>query len=126
MSDIAERLRVLASLRPRDRGNDAVDDIMSEAADEIDRLNRELAEARVKELEEAAKVARTWLEDWGCDLQHTADEYREAMRTGRFANRRIDAGQAKLYASQFQERADAVYDCGKQVHDAIRALKEKP
>ncbi|NOV17841.1 hypothetical protein E5S70_17460 [Ensifer adhaerens] len=42
MSDMAERLRDLADQRPKDRGHDAVDDALREAADEIERLQREL------------------------------------------------------------------------------------
>lgn len=45
MSDLVERLRDLASQRHRDRGVDAVDDAMREAADRLDQLERELETA---------------------------------------------------------------------------------
>ena len=60
MTDIVERLRDTADMRHMDRGNDAVDDIMREAAAEIEHLRLSLSEARAtgrrEGLEEAAKI----------------------------------------------------------------------
>lgn len=81
MSDLTERLR-----KPMSRKNEWVfhdyedgrsegpfDPIRLEAADEIDRLTRELAEARDKALEEAAFKLRALMEE--CD----ADSLRWAL-----------------------------------------------
>lgn len=46
MSDLVERLRDMADQRHMDRGNDAVDDALREAADRIEAIEKENAELR--------------------------------------------------------------------------------
>jgi len=69
-----------------------------------------------------ARFVRTWLEDWGSDLEDTAEAYQEAMLSGTFNGRKIPIDMAKIYAKQFHEKAEAVYLCGEQLERDI--LKE--
>jgi hypothetical protein len=73
-------------------------------------------------IRECAAKAKTWLEDWGIDLQATCDAYIDAANNGLFNGRRIDPVLAKASAKQFKERADSVYDCGEQLSKVLRAL----
>lgn len=79
-----------------------------------------VARALVAERERAAIKAKTWLEDWGFDLKDTSDAYREAIKSGVMNGRKISPAIAKTYGRQFNERSEAVYDCGEQVAAAIR------
>lgn len=79
-------------------------------------------ETREQAIRRAAKVAKDWLEDWGVDLQATSDAYREAVIHGTFNGRRISPDIARASAKQFQERSDAVYDCGVHVEKEILDL----
>lgn len=127
--DVVERLLSYA----KDQGGwHNIDDTCEEAADLIERQRQALSkveqsekEARAKALEAAANTAKTWLEDWGIDLQSTSDEYREAVISGKHNGRGINPDMAKTFARQFKERPDAVYDCGEQVAAAIRALQSE-
>ena len=72
--------------------------------------------------EAAAKMARNWLETWGEDLACTRDSYIEATRTGKHTGRTISTNFAKRTAEQFNERADAVHQCGALLERDIRAI----
>jgi len=84
-----------------------------------------VSDERAAALEEAAKVAKGWLNDWANELFATRDAYIEAQSSGRHAGRRIDPSNAKMYAGQFRERAEAVAGCADEVAAAIRALTPK-
>ena len=73
-------------------------------------------------LERAAQKATSELENWAYDLQETRDEYITARTTGKMANRNISPELAKVFASQFGERSDAVYGCVEMVADAIYSV----
>ena len=77
------------------------------------------AEAR----EAAAERAKTELENWGIDLQHTSDAYRDAAVSGEFNGRRIKPEFAKEQAVRFKERADAIYAFGEPLAAAIRSME---
>ncbi len=64
MSEIAERLRDLADQRHMDRGHDAVDDALREAADEISSL-KALCDEMAKALEPFAEEADCYDPDDG-------------------------------------------------------------
>lgn len=100
----------------------------------VERLAREsdpqeIAQIIVKALSEReaerkrlAAFVRTWLEDWGIDLQQTCDSYRDAMVSGRHNGRKIPNDMARKFASEFKERADAVYPLGELLEKDILAL----
>lgn len=69
-----------------------------------------------------AAFVRTWLEDWGIDLQHTCDSYRDAMVSGRHNGRKIPNDMARKFAAEFKERADAVYPLGELLEKDVLAL----
>jgi len=108
MSDIIERLRGVANMLPRERGNDAVDDIMHEAADEIMALRAalavakaardiehakfldvgsmyitakcEVADERKRALEEAAKALDAWGDIYGDNAAKTVRALKEPTK----------------------------------------------
>lgn len=81
-----------------------------------------LGDGRAEIVEAAAKVAADWLNNWAADLYATFESYVEAQTTGKHNGRRIEAGNAKMYAGQFRERAEAVAGCADEVAAAIRSL----
>ena len=79
------------------------------------------------EMREAAeKMVRNWLETLGEDLAYTRDSYIEAARTGKHNGRTISTNFAKRAAEQFNERADAVHQCGALLERDIRAIPISP
>ena len=76
--------------------------------------------------ETAAKKAKSWLEDWGDDLAATGGKYRDAAVSGIFNGRKINKDFSKQTAIAFNERAEAVHDCGELLAREIRALPVAP
>lgn len=94
-----------------------------------DRVRRSLARAGLEAgkaeesmRERAATCGADTLNAWAADLYATFEGYVEAKTTGLHAGRRIDAGNADMYAKQFRERAEAVAGSADYVATAIRAL----
>lgn len=76
-------------------------------------------------IERCATKAKDELESWGIDLQQTSDAYRDAAVSGKFNGRGVSEAFAKDQATRFKERANAIYDFGEPLADAIRATAEK-
>lgn len=74
----------------------------------------------------AVNAASEWLHNWSQDLWATFESYVEAQTSGKHNGRRIDPANAKMFAGQFRERAEAVAGCVDGVAEAIRALLPVP
>jgi hypothetical protein len=79
--------------------------------------------ARDDVVEEAATKAENHLKDWANELSITHGLYIDAKSTGRFNGRAIRQEMADIYAAQFRERSDAVYEAVEHTGKAIRSLK---
>ena len=86
------------------------------------RAGLEAGKAEESMRERAATCAADTLNAWAADLYATFEGYVEAKTSGLHAGRRIDAGNADMYAKQFRERAEAVAGSADYVATAIRAL----
>jgi hypothetical protein len=81
------------------------------------------SQARDEIVEEAATKADNHLKDWANELSITHGLYIDAKSTGRFNGRAIRQEMADIYAAQFRERSDAVFEAAEHTAKAIRSLK---
>lgn len=56
-----------------------------------------------------ADIAENFINAEADDLYAIAQGYVTAMKSGRMGNRKIAPGQAKQFAGEFRQRADALY-----------------
>jgi hypothetical protein len=77
-----------------------------------------------KVIERAQFAATSVLQNWAGDLDATWESYCEAQSTGKHGGRNIKPDQARTYARQFKERAEAVDGCVDMVRQAIGKLEK--
>ncbi len=116
MFDLIERLRDMADLRHRDRGNDAVDDALREAATEISALRR-----RVEELEGALETMRQSRDGYA---NQGAERLRDARRLAIEECAKVAYAKAAKVRSAGNITAITVAACISEVADAILALRD--